>query len=218
MQKYAPTVPGDRFGMLLVLEERPIKYGRHKQWLCRCKCGVEKTVGQHDLRAGRTVSCGCKKVKHLESATRTTAEYRAWAGMIQRCHNPKDHHYADYGGRGIRVCDEWRTSYETFLAHVGRRPSRKHSIDRIRNSQGYKPGNVHWATKVQQARNTRRTRFLTLDGVTKCLTEWAEITGLSKEILWSRLNGGWSVEATLSTPSQYAKGNKCLVTKLMKAA
>lgn len=84
-----------------------------------------------------------------------TPERRAWLDARRRCHDPRAAAYANYGGRGIRMCEEWRFSFEAFLAHVGRRPGPGHSLDRIDNDRGYEPGNCRWATPTEQGRNTR---------------------------------------------------------------
>lgn len=125
-------------------------------------------------------------------------EYSAWAQMLQRCENKGNPSYCNYGGRGISVCDRWR-SFSQFLADVGARPSAKHSIDRINNDGNYEPGNVRWATRSEQNRNHRRLRMLTLNGETHCVVEWAERTGLPERTIRSRLQLGWSALDALTT-------------------
>jgi len=98
--------------------------------------------------------------------------------MIGRCYRPRNHRYAWYGGRGIRVCDRWRTSFEAFLADVGPRPTPRHSLDRIDNDGDYEPGNVRWATSFEQSRNRRNVKLYTHDGETLTLSEWADRVGL----------------------------------------
>jgi hypothetical protein len=93
--------------------------------------------------------------------------------MIKRCHSPADRSYARYGAKGVRVCDEWRGSFENFLAYMGPRPAGL-TLDRINSRGNYEPGNVRWATYKQQARNTSRNHLHTIDGVTRCLAEWCE--------------------------------------------
>lgn len=129
---------------------------------------------------------------------KVTPEYRSWRHLLGRCLNPNDDAYPDYGGRGITVCDRWKFSYESFLADVGRRPTAKHSIGRIDNDQGYFPENVRWESQTEQNRNKRNNRLLTLNGETRCITEWCAITGMSKECLLYRLKAGWTAEEALN--------------------
>lgn len=144
--------------------------GRHTYWDCLCQCGKKSTVSGDQLRSGKTTSCGCRRAEANKETRMThghtaedkkSPEYESWAGMNKRCHNPNNHAYANYGGRGIEVCPEWRDSFEAFLDHVGMKPSPKHSIDRINNDGNYEPGNVRWATAKQQA-NNRRTNVRTV--------------------------------------------------------
>jgi hypothetical protein len=118
--------------------------------------------------------------------------------MINRCHNPNHHAYADYGGRGVFVCDRWRHSYTSFLADMGRRPSPKHSIDRRDTNGNYEPANCRWATAVDQARNTRANKIVTINGETRCVAEWAEILSVSRYTIYSRLRRGCTPEEAIS--------------------
>lgn len=126
--------------------------------------------------------------------------YNCWQSMIQRCTNPNNKDYKNYGARGIVVCIEWLTSFEAFIDHIGPRPSNKHSIDRINNADGYCPGNVRWATASEQSRNMRSNKLLTFNSQTKTLSEWAQQFGLHHETILHRLNIGWSVQRALTEP------------------
>jgi hypothetical protein len=119
--------------------------------------------------------------------------------MRTRCTNPNVPNYKDYGGRGIAVCERWR-SFEAFLADMGPRPGLGYSIERINNDGDYEPGNCRWADRAQQSNNRRNNRLLTWNGETKTLAEWSRTTGLDYAALLARLNRGWSVERALSTP------------------
>lgn len=110
--------------------------------------------------------------------------------MKSRCYCASDQNYQNYGARGIRVCDRWRESFEAFLADMGQRPSPRHSIERRENNGHYEPGNCYWATRSEQSRNKRTTRFVTIDGVTKPLAEWAETHGLKYHTLKRRVRVG----------------------------
>ena len=137
---------GLQFGRLLVIEWLP----GHK-YLCRCECGVEKEIDTHRLTPGKTRSCGCLRKESVSKQFSThgeskTAEYRAWTLIKNRTCNPNGMDYKDYMGRGITICEEWKYDFPAFLAYVGKRPSNKHSIDRIDVNKGYEPGNTRWAT------------------------------------------------------------------------
>jgi hypothetical protein len=121
--------------------------------------------------------------------------------MLDRCYNPRHASYALYGGRGIKVCRAWRRSFPAFLAVVGRRPSPRHQLDRIKNAQGYKPGNVKWSTAREQARNRRTTRLLTFHGEKRTAGEWAAIVGLERRTILARIDcQGMTVKQALTTP------------------
>jgi hypothetical protein len=188
-----------RFGALLVLAEAERSAGARRCVLCRCDCGTEIVVRLDNLRSGATRSCGCLRQKIVAERSTThgmsqRVEYRAWEHIIKRCTNRNADNYKYYGGRGIKVHPAWRRDFATFFAAVGSRPSSNHSIDRIDNSQGYVPGNVRWATRKEQARNTRRNRLIAWQGKTQPLVVWAEELGVPKSRLESRLGRGWSVE------------------------
>lgn len=119
--------------------------------------------------------------------------------MLDRCQNPKNHAYKDYGGRGIGVSEKW-LSFEGFLADMGQPPSELHTLDRINNDKGYCLENCRWATKKEQSRNRKNNRLLRYKGQTKTVAEWAEIAGLTKECLGKRLKRGWGTDEAISTP------------------
>ena len=189
---------GQRFGRLIALSEAERSPLGRTQWLCRCDCGNVKVVASRHLKNGATKSCGCwhdeaasiNATKHGRYGTRT---YTAWSGMLQRCTNPSNRFYSDYGGRGIKVCERWRT-FANFLADMGEVPEGM-SIDRIDPNGDYEPSNCRWATAQEQARNRRSNRAVTFNGETKTLAEWAEKLGIGYGTLHSRLNYyGWDTE------------------------
>jgi hypothetical protein len=143
-----------------------------------------------------------------------TPEYDIWSGMKARCHTKSHKQYADYGGRGIRVCEGWRASFAAFLRDMGPRPTTEHSLDRIDNDRGYEPGNVRWATDVDQTNNQRTNRKLTHNGETHTLAEWGKRLGIRAGAIQLRLHRGWSVEEALTVRlgSVYARRPKNHVT------
>lgn len=102
-----------------------------------------------------------------------TAEYRIWTNIKTRCLNHRNVRYALYGGRGITICDRWKHSFAAFLADVGRRPSSAHSLDRVDNNRGYEPGNIRWATSVEQNNNRRDNVLIECRGRTQTLAAWS---------------------------------------------
>ena len=122
--------------------------------------------------------------------------YSSWAEMRQRCYNPNNVSYHNYGGRGVEVCEEWN-DYKTFLLDMGVRPENM-TLDRIDVQQGYYKDNCRWATPKQQLRNTRANRMISHNGLTKCLAEWAEEYGLKPVTLAKRIREGWTMEAALT--------------------
>lgn len=189
---------GSRFGRWTVFRHCAI-IGR---WWCRCDCGTKKRVAARSLVSGRSKSCGCSKRggssgrKHGMSRSPT---YFAWQGMKERCYNPRSKRYYDYGGRGIKVCDPWRHSFEAFLADMRPKPEGM-TLDRIDTNGNYEPSNCRWATALQQGQNTRRNHLITIGGTTLILTEWARRMGLKQESIRNRLRRGWSEVDAVTTP------------------
>lgn len=158
---------GKKFGRLTVIGFSGLDKCKKAQWRCLCNCGKLVSVAASSLRSSLTRSCGCFHQERLRAVAykhghadhrngAVSVEYYAWISMKQRCTNPKRHNYKNYGGRGIVVCDRWRDSFINFLADVGERPGPEFSLDRINNDGNYEPGNVRWATRSQQQRNTTK--------------------------------------------------------------
>ncbi len=202
---------GEEWGRWRVEEFAGYNKIRQSLWRCVCSCGTHRVFSSGTIAARASQSCGCirnewtsrKNTTHGDSGS---PEHIVWNGMKERCANPNQNNYPDYGGRGITVCDRWLgpNGFANFLADMGRRPTPKHSIDRRDNAGSYAPENCYWATWKEQRRNQRnpRLRPLTFNGETLLVVEWAERLGIPKNTLFQRLHKGWSVERTLTTPVQ----------------
>ena len=199
-----------KFGRLTVIKE----VGRTKSggatWLCKCDCGGEKVISSTGLREGKTHSCGCIKREQTVEMFKTHGEthsplYRLWAGMKNRCDNTHASKYANYGGRGIKVCPEWETNYPAFRDWCLANGYRKGlTIERIDVDADYSPSNCVFATQKVQQNNRRNNHRITYNGETKTLSQWAEHLGMTYKMLEHRINRGWSVEDAFNIP----KGGK----------
>jgi len=127
-------------------------------------------------------------------------EYRCWQNLKDRCANANNPTFANYGGRGITVDPVWRSDFMAFLAHVGPKPSREYSLDRIDNDGNYEPGNVRWTDWKTQERNRRNVRRYEHEGRSLSLPEWAEVTGVTVDAMRSRIKNGWPVARALTQP------------------
>lgn len=192
-----------RVSRLLVIRRYPEnnKFGQ-VQWECLCECGNITIVGTSQLRPNRTTSCGCFQKEAVRNASLThgmssSAEYRTWNKIRERCYNERDKRYSDYGGRGITMCEEWRNSFEAFYRDMGKRPSSSHSIDRKDNNKGYDKENCRWATRIEQANNKRNNAIYELNGKVKTLAGWCRELHLNYDFVQQRLSRGWSFEKAI---------------------
>ncbi len=193
MRKNFIDISGQRFGRWTVLRYADkTEYG-HPRFLCRCDCGTKKTVLSQSLRRGMTTSCGC----YGEQAPRTHGMsyshiYKVWTEMKQRCRNPKDKYYPNYGGRGIKVCERWQL-FENFYADMGEIP-KGHQLDRKDNDGNYCAENCRWATRIQQQNNTRKNFIIKFNGHSHTLSEWARIKNIKRSTLQNRVNHHWPLD------------------------
>jgi hypothetical protein len=149
----------------------------------------------------RWYKSGDPSYSKIDRETQKGDEYRIWCHVKERCNNPNCKSWVRYGGRGIKVCAEWDSSFASFLKDMGRRPTAKHSIERINNSKGYQPGNCRWATAKEQCNNRRSNVLLTCNGRTQTVTEWAAERGINYFSLRSRIQRGWSTRRALGYES-----------------
>ena len=200
---------GKTFGRLTVLHISRRDGRGTIHWALICSCGNKTEAIAGDLKTGKTKSCGCLRhevVKELhkkhghKAGGKTSRVYTAWRNMHDRCYNPKDVGYSNYGGRGITVCDRWH-DFQNFLADMGE-PEPGLSLDRADNSKGYYKDNCRWATKTEQTRNQRSNVLITYQGKTQPRSAWAEEVGIGYSCLRRRLDNGWSVERALTTPTR----------------
>lgn len=178
------------------------EYVGDSKWKCVCVCGVVSDIDSWELTHGQSRSCGCKRGEFMVRhgfATRDgnrISEYSTWAGIISRCTNPDNLAYARYGGRGISICDRW-LKFENFLADMGMKPSREYTVERVDNNKGYSPDNCKWATRTEQAQNTRSNHLVTFNNETLCIEEWQRRLGLTN-LSW-RLKH-WPLERAMTAP------------------
>lgn len=127
-----------------------------------------------------------------------TKEYHIWRGIIARCENPNNKNFHQYGGRGISICKEWRNDFTKFLKDVGKKPTPKHTIDRVDSNGNYEPNNCKWSTWKEQQNNKRSNKMLTLNGKSLTVSQWAEQLGVKQGTLYMRVHRGWSDEKILT--------------------
>jgi hypothetical protein len=200
---------GNVYGQLTVLNRAGTNKKGEIIWCCHCECGeVAYTKGSH-LRRGYTKSCGCLSnlKKHRQEQPINHPLYQTWLDMLNRCYNKSNHSYSDYGGRGISVCPRWQQSFKKFLKDMGPKPSNSHSLDRRDNMEGYDPGNCRWATRQEQARNTRNNVYMLDDSHQKVILirEYAESHGVDPDLFYNRFRSkGWSRQDALQ-PKGYKR-------------
>lgn len=200
-------VHGRRFGKLVAIRELPRERGMRK-WRLRCDCGnVIEVLQKSFCSGGAKRSCGCAHKKPQAShGLSKTPEYRAWINMKTRCLDANTPYYRIWGGRGITVHQEWINNFESFLGHVGKRPSPRHSLDRIDVNGNYEPGNVRWATATAQSRNLRTNRKVRLGGRDMTLADAVERAPVPYNTVLYRLKRGWSIEDAVTLPAR--KGHR----------
>lgn len=200
---------GKRYGRLLVVKRADSLNGKTR-WHCVCDCGKECIVYGSALKSGNTTSCGCYKTenaKKLYSGVRQNdlRLYFIWNAIKQRCYNPNSISYHNYGGRGIKMDEEWANNYESFYRWAMRSGYRKdYQIDRIDNNGDYCESNCRFVDKETQANNKRNVKLYTISGVTKSLPQWCREYNQEYSTVRQRVYVlGWAIEKALSTPKHY---------------
>lgn len=186
---------------------------KESRWLCKCECGSEAVIKGGNLTSGCSKSCGCLR-KEVTRKTHTThgftaggitpKEYEAWLGMKDRCYNPKYDLFHRYGGRGIVVCKRWLGSFQYFYDDVGKSPPGM-SLHRINNDGNYEPGNVKWATGIEQSNCTSRNHYIELGGRRQTASQWSRELGIKPGTILTRLGLGWNAKDALTLPLQPPK-------------
>ena len=203
---------GQRFGKLTVIKRAENKVELNgqirTQFLCKCDCGKEMIVLSNSLKSGLTKSCGCLKGAPIKHNLIGTKIYKVYHGMKSRCYNPNTYNYKYYGGRGIKICDEWLTSFMNFYNwSMTNGYQESLTIDRIDTDKDYEPSNCKWTTVKQQCNNRRNNRLLTFNGETHTIAEWAEMLDMNFSTLRDRLvKCNWSVEDALTKKVIEGKG------------
>jgi len=196
------------FGRLVVIRQVPRT--TDTRWQCHCSCGNDVTVRAKNLTRGQTRSCGCLK-DELAAERLTThglshlAEYKVWSVARDRCRNPRNKKFKNYGGRGIAMCPEWDAGFASFYADMGLRPSSQHTLERIDNNGPYAPGNCRWATHMEQARNQRRNRRVVVYGQSMVLQDADKIAPVRRQTIEARLKSGQSMHEAVHHPSRTCK-------------
>ena len=199
---------GKRFGRLIVISKGKERLYGKPTWLCKCDCGKMKCAITQSLKNGDVKSCGClqaetrrRNAMHLDEVRKRhgmydSRLYRIYTNMVSRCYRKSVHGFENYGGRGIKVCEEWigKDGFRNFMKwSFANGYSDELTIDRLDNNKNYEPTNCKWSTRKEQANNTRVTIQLEYNGEKHSLTEWSEITGIKKGTIYKRIRKGLNI-------------------------
>lgn len=189
---------GKRFGRYTVICRNGSDTNGSAMWKCKCDCGNIRTVRGYILNKGQTTSCGCTHATHISLNNKRL--YGIWSNMKQRCENQRQKRYYDYGGRGIEICNEWKTSSQSFIEWSllnGYNDSL--TIDRIDINGNYEPSNCRWITNKEQQHNKRCNHIIEYNGISQSITKWANEIGINPNTLICRIERyGWNVERALT--------------------
>lgn len=198
-----------KFGRLTVIKrvEKQNKT-RSAYWLCQCECGNTTIVSSPNLKNKHAMSCGClqQESRLTHSITHGLAKtriYRIYLGMKKRCYNKNYFQFQYYGGKGIRICDEWLNNFKSFYDwSIANNYNDTLTIDRINSNGNYCPENCRWVDKYVQANNKKTNKLITYNNETHTMTEWSKITGLTYSTIQHRLDRNWDIEKALTTPQR----------------
>lgn len=205
-----------RFGKLTVLERRGSDQKGQALWLVHCDCGNEKVVRGHDLSQGKTQSCGCSRIKSCifyQHGLSKTKLHGLWRNIKGRCNNPNNPSYRFYGGRGVKMCDEWEDDFVSFYTWSLENGFKEGlQIDRVDVDGDYSPENCRWVDKITQANNTRRNIYVTIGDETKTLAQWCRLLGVNYNSVQTRTYKGWDPVLALTTPFDQSRSRRRKVT------
>jgi hypothetical protein len=192
---------GRTFGLLTVVAQSERRVSKSIMWLCRCACGSESLVRGSSPLQGTIRSCGCgismaARVPRTHGLTRSFL-YPRWRGIKGRCLNPNHKAYGNYGGRGIKICEEWKSSFRSFWDDVSPTYFIGAELERIDNNGHYEPTNTKWVDHQTQNRNKRTNHIVTINGTPKTLIEWSEMSGIKANTILTRMRRGWPPERLL---------------------
>ncbi|AVX47356.1 hypothetical protein C5023_000226 [Staphylococcus phage vB_SauM_0414_108] len=199
---------GCKYGRLTIVSYDNKKGSSHYV-NCQCDCGNTKSVRLLRLKSGETKSCGCirkelfkeNKKSNTTHGQTDTRLYNIYRSMKARCYRKTQKDYHSYGGRGIKVCDEWLNDFMNFYSwSYDNGYNDNLTIDRIDNNGNYEPNNCRWITEAEQHNNTSRNINITYNGETKTLKQWSKIKGINYDTLKKRYKMGWSIEDMLTKP------------------
>lgn len=213
MRQVKNNLVGKRFERLKVIEKvkgKILKSGFEQQtYKCICDCGNETIVSYSALMTGNTKSCGCLFKEDLIDRNTThgmssTKLYDVWKGMFQRCYNKYNKSYRYYGGKGIRICDEWKNDFQVFYEWAQLSGYKEGlEIDRIDGKGNYEPGNCKWSTRTEQMNNVSDNKIWEVNGVSHTQAEWSKLFDIDQDLVSGRLNAGWDLISALTAPKNY---------------
>lgn len=193
-----------KFAWLTVIAKTKRRRAHASTWICQCDCGKKVIATTPQLQLYRITSCGCKRKEHTElkkklrKKGKKPIEYLLWKSLIDRCHNPKNYFYKDFGDVGVYVCRRWRLSYRNFIHDLGPRPTSSHFLRRVNKSHPYAPGYVKWVTP-DECENTHSSVYITLkDGTTRNIRQHLKAANICESTLVRRLEYNWTLEEALS--------------------